>query len=107
MRKVLLILLLITFTLPACGGRTPSNAKTSKLTKGYFKKYGKKYKETVFHSTKVQEVKVEQTQELQKDVATSFVLVKLDNGTEVPVILTMIRKLPLGWRITGWEKVPR
>ena len=103
MRKIWVLIFICGFSLAACGGRTPSDVKTSNLTKSYFHKYGKKYKETVFHESQVEMVDVKQTQELQKDVAASFVLIKMQNGTEVPVLLTMIRKFPLGWRISGWE----
>lgn len=89
----------------ACGGRVPKDIKTAKLSRSYFKKYGKKYSETVFHKNPVAAVDIEKTQELQKDVATSFVVLDMAQGEKIPVLLTMIRKFPLGWRITGWEIV--
>lgn len=104
MKRSVFFILLAVF-LASCGGRIPSDAKTANLSKGYFHKYGKKYKDTVFYKNKVSKVEVKKTQELQKDVATSFVLVSLNEGQEIPVILSMIRKFPLGWRVTGWEWV--
>ncbi len=103
--KRITLLVLFCIVLGACGGRIPSDVKTAKLSKSYFHKYGKKYKETVFYKNSVSKVEVKQTQELQKDVATSFILVSLAEGQEVPAILSLIRKFPLGWRITGWEWV--
>lgn len=98
------ILILFFALLPlACGGRVPSDVKTAKLTRSYFKKYGKKYKNTEFYKNPVKAVEIKKTQELQKNVATSFVLVSFAQGQEVPVILTLLKKVPLGWRITGWE----
>jgi hypothetical protein len=103
---VIFILLFVTVPL-ACGGRVPSDVKTAKLTRSYFKKYGKKYKDTEFYKNPVKAVEIKKTQELQKNVATSFVLVSFAHGQEVPVILTLLRKIPSGWRITGWEWVKR
>lgn len=107
MRKAVPLLLILAFFFSACAGRIPSDAKTAHLSKKYFHKYGKKYKETNFYHNKVQTAQVQRTQELQKNLATSFVLLNMADGTSTPVILTMIRKFPLGWRITGWEKVER
>lgn len=106
MKRTILLVTLLAF-MAACGGRIPSDVKTANLTRGYFKKYGKKYKDTIFYNNQVAAVEVKQTQELQKNVATSFVLVDLQEGQEVPMILNIIRKFPLGWRITGWEWVKR
>ena len=89
----------------ACGGRVPGDIKTANLTRKYFHKYGKKYQSTIFHKNQVKAVEIKKTQELQKDLANSFVLVSFVQGQEVPVILTLIKKFPLGWRITGWEWV--
>jgi len=103
MKRSLILLLLLSFLGPACSSRTPSTHSTASIAKKYFNKYGKKYKETPFSSSKVNTVEVQEVKELQKDVATSFMVVKLVDGTEIPVIMTLIRKLPLGWRTTSWE----
>lgn len=88
-----------------CGGRIPSDAKTANLAKGYFKKYGNKYKDTVFHHNGPQQVEVKRTQELQRSLANSFAILQLKDGQEVPVILTLLNKFPRGWRISSWEWV--
>ena len=103
MKKLLPILLLLSLSLVACGGRVPSQPKTASIAQKFFKKYGKKYKESIFASNPVSSVEVKDVQELQKDIATSFLLVKLADGSEVPVVMTLIRKPPLGWRTNGWE----
>jgi len=107
MKKGLLFLILISSLAISCGGRIPSKSKTSHLTKKHFNKYGKKYKETVYYKSPVTAVEVKDTKELQKNVATSFVLLRMTDGSEIPVILNSIRKFPLGWRITGWERIPQ
>ncbi|MFO1464740.1 MAG: hypothetical protein U1F66_13315 [bacterium] len=104
MKKLIPCLMLLLLPLAACGGRVPSQAKTASIAKKYFSKYGKKYKETVFYTTPVASVEVKDVQELQKNIATSFMLLKMNDGSEIPVIMTLIRKQPLGWRTSGWEQ---
>lgn len=103
MKKLLPLFLALSLCLAACGGRVPSQAKTASIAQKFFKKYGKKYKESAFAANPVSSVEVKDVQELQKDIATSFLLVKLADGSEVPVVMTLIRKPPLGWRTSGWE----
>ncbi len=105
MKKALLILLFFTFVGTACGGRVPSHARAAEIAKKHFQKYGKKYKDSDFAQSAVSAVEVKGVKELQKDVATGMLLVKLDNGTEVPILMTFIRKVPGGWRTTSWEWV--
>lgn len=102
-RFLAMALVLPMLLLVACGGRTPTQARTAEIAKKYFKKYGKKYKESSFASNPVTEVEVKDVQELQKNIANGFLLVKRTDGSETPVIMTLIRKPPLGWRTSGWE----
>lgn len=97
-------MILTLFVGGACGGRIPSNAKAASVAQKHFNKYGKKYKNTDLGQSRVATVEVKAVEELQKNLATSFLLVKLENGTEIPVIMTYQRKLPLGWRTIGWER---
>ncbi|MCE9624678.1 MAG: hypothetical protein K8R69_04355 [Deltaproteobacteria bacterium] len=103
MKKLLTLLLALSLGLAACTGRVPSQAKTAHIAQKYFKKYGKKYKESPFAANPVTTVEVKDIQELQKDISTSFLILKLTDGSEVPVIMTLIRKPPLGWRTSSWE----
>ncbi len=105
MKKPMLLLICLAFLAAGCADRTPSPPKTANIAKGYFKRYGKKYKESEFGQSKVSQVEVKEVRELQKNVATAFLLVKLENGSEIPAIMTLIRKLPGGWRTTSWEWV--
>ncbi len=93
--------------LTACGGRTPSNVKSSHLAEKYFQKYAKKYPTTEFAADKISSAETQELRELQKNLATSLTVIKLQNGNEIPVLLTLLRKAPTGWRITSWEKVQR
>ena len=105
MKKTLVLLLvLLGICSGGCAGRIPSNAKAASIAKKHFEKYGKKFKETEFSQSRVSAVEVKAVEELQKNLATSFLVVKFENGSEIPVIMTFQRKQPLGWRATGWEK---
>ncbi len=105
MKKITFILALVLLT--ACGARIPSQAKTAKMATKYFNKYGDKNKETIFYKNKVTSVDVQEVQEMQKDLATGFMVVKLQDDTQVPVIMTFLRKPPRGWRPSGWEWVQK
>ncbi|MCB1214815.1 MAG: hypothetical protein KDK66_04995 [Deltaproteobacteria bacterium] len=102
--KHLSLLLSLLFLLSACGGRIPSEAKTNRLSQKYFKSYGKKYQDSFLGQNPVQSSSVQGVQELQKNVATALVQLQLENQESVPVLITLIRKFPLGWRIKSWER---
>lgn len=106
MKKILCLSLLLVL-LSACGARTPSKVKTSHLAEKYFHKYAKKYPTTEFASDKIISAETQEVRELQKNLATSLTMIKLQNGSEISVLLTLLRKAPAGWRITSWEKVQR
>lgn len=99
--------ILITFGLGlnSCGGRLPSQAKTAKMSQKYFKKYGKKYKAPDFYQKEVQSVEVQDIRELQRDMAMGLVVLKMNDGAEIPIVITTLKKVPMGWRIIGWEKM--
>jgi hypothetical protein len=99
--STIILLLMVT----ACAGRIPSDSKTAGLARGYFKKYGGKYKDTVFYKNPPQQVEVKRTQELQRSLANSFAVLQLQDGQQIPVILTLLHKFPRGWRISSWEWV--
>lgn len=105
MRIKLIFLLFCALLISSCGGRVPSQLTTSSIAKKHFGKYGHQYPQSVFGQKNISNIEVKAVEEIQKNVATSFLVLKFDNSEEIPVIMTMIRKLPLGWRISGWEKV--
>ncbi len=88
-----------------CGGRLPSEAKTAQMSKKYFKKYGKKFEAPSFYEKDITAVEVQEVRELQRHMAMGVVVLKMSDGEEIPVLVTALKKVPMGWRIVGWEKL--
>lgn len=105
MKKLFCVSLLVLSlsSLSACGGRLPSKARTARLAEKHFKKYAKKYPESPFAQDGVHGVDVKDIEELQKYFVTAFISVKLKTGSEVPVIMTLLKKTQ-GWQMNGWEQ---
>lgn len=104
-KKYFIFIALSLLCLQACGGRIPSADTAQDIVKGYFNKYGKKYKETPFGNHKVQQVQILSMEEIQKNLAYGSALLTLDNGSAFKINMNFIYKAPLGWRQQGWELV--
>lgn len=103
MKSFLYFSLLGFFLLSACGGRIPSTETAQDIVKGYFNKYGKKYKDSPFGDRKVQQVQVLSMEEIQKHLAYGTALITLDNAAIFKIHMNFIYKAPLGWKQQGWE----
>ena len=99
------LLLFSAFLLAACAGRIPSTETAQGIVKGYFNKYGKKYKETPFAGHSVKDVQILSMEEIQKHLSYGSALVSLDNGDQFKINMNFLNKPPLGWRQQGWEMV--
>ena len=93
---------LVFLLLTGCASRLPSPATSQKVIAKYFKKYGKKYRETDFGQFKVQTVELASTEELQKNWASAEAFVYLTNGPVYRVRFTLQKKA-FGWRYQSWE----
>lgn len=99
------LLLFSAFLLVACAGRVPSTETAQDIVRGYFNKYGKKYKETPFGSHSVKDVQILSMEEIQRHLSYGSALVSLDNGDQIKINMNFLYKSPLGWRQQGWEMV--
>ncbi len=104
-KKYFILIVMLLLTLQACGGRVPSTATAQDIVKGYFNKYGKKYKDSPFGDHKVQQVQILSMEEIQKHLSYGTALVTLDNAALFKINMNFIYKAPLGWRQQGWELV--
>jgi type IV secretory pathway component VirB8 len=95
------IALALCFT--ACA-RMPSTAKSAKVIKKYFNKYGKKYPDTEYGKNRVQEVEITDRQEIHKHFVAVESFVTLKDGT-IRRIYATLEKGPLGWRFVSWENI--
>ena len=89
---------------PANASRLPSNKKAIGIISHYFDKYNKKYPGSEL-GDKVSSVEISSIDELQKNLVSVAAEVKFENGSSMPIRMSLIRKYPLGWRQNGWEKI--
>lgn len=106
MKKVISILLIATtmtfFTL-GCA-RQPSEKRTTGIMKQYFKKYSKKYPDSLLGRAPVDEIKILHIEEIHKDLIAAFALLGLKNGMIIQTRFS-VQKKPLGWRAVSWENM--
>jgi hypothetical protein len=105
-KKYLSALLIIIFSCSiltsACGGRTPKPSRSQKLITKHFKKYAKKYPETIYGQSGVKKVEIESQEEVRRKYTSVEAFVILTDGT-VRKIYATLRKTSLGWRFDSWE----
>ncbi len=90
--------------LTGCAGRQPSMKRAEKLTQSYFKRYGKKYKDTVFAQHPVTDVDIQGMEEFHKHYVHANAILTLQDGGSERVRVAIEKKLPIGWRIVAWER---
>ena len=98
----LLALALMTAMFFASCARLPTTVSTSGLTKSHFKKYGKKFPDTIYGKNKVKDVEVTSTKEVHKGLAAVEMFITLSDGSVQRIHATIERK-PTGWRFVSWE----
>ncbi len=86
----------------ACQGRLPKPQTTEKLIYKHFKKYGKKFPNTIYGQYPVIKVEIEKQEEIRKNYAAVDAYIKLADGTLKKINAT-VEKRPLGWRFVSWE----
>lgn len=100
-------LVLAASSVTSCAGRQPSVKKAERLTSSYFKRYGRKYKETVFGQHPVASVDLHHMEEFHKNYVHADAVVTLQDALRSRVRVAIEKKLPGGWRIVAWELVGR
>lgn len=100
--KIIAVALLVSITMLIGCARVPSTKRTSHIINTYFKKYGKKYHDTVYGKSHVKEVDVRSIQEIHKHLVAVEAFITMESG-DVTRISATIEKGPLGWRFISWE----
>ena len=105
MRKHLLLIILLSLFVPATtwAGRIPSAKGAHGNVSHFFKRYGGKYKDSVFGKAKVTSFEIGTIEEQAKNLATVEAMVGLDSGQSAHVLLTFKKNPPLGWKVKSWE----
>ncbi|MDO8644159.1 MAG: hypothetical protein Q7S00_04230 [bacterium] len=96
-------LILVAFLFVSCGGRLPAPETAQKMTVRYFKKYGKKQKETDFGRYKVTKVEIDKMREVQKGIAEVEAFVVLGDGQAVHKVNMLAKKKAFRWKVQSWE----
>ena len=85
--------------------RMPKPETSARLIRKHFKKYGKKYPETIYGQSKVAEVEITDQSEIHKHLVAVESFVTLEDGN-VRRIYATLEKGPFGWwKFISWENV--
>ncbi len=84
--------------------RTPSNKSSQHIVKGYFNKYGKKFKTSEFGAYKLDSVSVIDIVEIHKGLVAATSEIKFVEGPSY-MVRCMIEKRSFGWKLVSWEKI--
>lgn len=101
--SVLAMALLIAIT--AGCARQPSEKTMSRMSKGYFNKYGRKYKATSFGLSKIESARVDSAREWNKALVEGDLTLTHRDGTTSTVRCMFQRNDPFGWKIVSWENL--
>lgn len=107
MKKIIAfaLVLLLSAPLASCGGRVPSAHTAHSMTAGFFKKYGKKYKDSLFGRIPVNKVEIYRIKEQSRHLAEVEAFVNFSDGEMARVLVTTKKKPPFGWYVISWEMV--
>ena len=106
MRKYLSIFLVLSFVaaLSVTTGcaRRPTPNRVRSLSSHHFKKYGKKYPETIYGQHKVESIDIISSEELHKYLVAVVLGLTFDDQSSQEVRMTLERK-SFGWQMLSWE----
>ena len=85
--------------------RRPTDATATKIMERYFKKYTKKYPESIIGKYPVQKVELLQIEEVHKNTVAAYAILELEGGMAVQTRFSLHRKAPFGWRTLSWENM--
>ena len=97
------VVILAALALMASCARVPSTKRSSRILLSHFKKYAKKYPDTVYGQHGVTEAEITEQNEIHKHLVAVKAFITLGDGSVQRVHAT-VEKGPLGWRFVSWEK---
>lgn len=106
MKLYFLIALCLLILTTACSGRVPTAKTAQRVSKSYFKSYGRKFKSSDFGYHNLRQVTVNSVEEISYRLALADVHVSFLDGTAGRALLRLERKFPQGWTVVSWERVP-
>lgn len=108
MKRHLLIAALILTLIPlisCAGSRVPSTKTAHNVTKSFFKRYGKKYKDSLFGRIPIEKIEINRVQEQSLHHAEVEAFLNLKGGEVARVLITAKNTPPFGWSVLSWEMV--
>lgn len=106
LKKILILLVIFAFSipsLPVMAARTPSVKGAHGTVQSYFKRYGNKYKDSIFGTSKVERVEIGSIEEQSKNLAQVEAMVSMSSGQKTHMLVTFKKTPPLGWKVKSWE----
>lgn len=85
--------------------RQPSENSMGRITRSYFRSYGREYKATPFGLSKSDTVKVDERREWHKGLVEGDMTITHTDGSTSQVRCMFLRNDPFGWKIVSWEKL--
>lgn len=98
------ILIAASIALSASCSRQPSNKRAASIMQGFFKKYSKKYPESVIGQYPVENIDILHIDEIHKGLVAIYAILGLDGGMAIQTRFTIIKK-PFAWRAVSWENM--
>lgn len=105
MRKIsikLVVAAVMTAMVFASCARQPATKRSAALIKSHFKKYAKKYPDTIYGKTPVANVEISEQNEIHKNLVAVESFITLSDG-KVERIYATIERGPFYWRFVSWE----
>lgn len=101
--STLLLVWCLFFSFSSEAGRVPSVKSAQKIIVSYFKSYGKKYPDTDFARSNIDQIQINGVQEIHFQKALVDTFMNLNNNKILRVLVTLETRFPTGWRVTSWE----
>lgn len=99
--KLITILLIALSFVTSCA-RMPSAKRSQSVIKHYFKKYAKKYPDSIYGKSPIKDIEITKQSEIHKHLVSAESFVTFTDGT-VERIYTTLEMGPVGWRFISWE----
>lgn len=100
----LALALMTSVVLSAGCSRQPSVKRTTGIMQSYFKKYSRKYSESILGKYPVSNINILHIEEIHKHLVAVYAILELEEGMALQTRFT-IQKKPFGWRAASWENM--
>lgn len=104
--RILSLCLIIATGIAAAGcARQPSEKAMERMTRNYFRSYGREYKATPFGLSKADTVNIDVSREWHKGLVEGDLTITHTDSTTSHVRCMFQLHSPFGWKIVSWENL--